>query len=215
MWEPIRGLSEFLAVLHRLESGELSPFPFYCALLYTVAGGVDAELARFVDTNWDELDGMTGDNCLVFVLGDARDEAAAGHRPFTVQEVYRVAEELGVKPRALPCAAFFTEPARSREVLRLRIGEYLPDGSAGAAGERLTTAFRGIASALSSCVRDDRRGELDCLRTELGKEHARFAGRPSGREQLEAAASTTEALEKVVVSGATIATTVLRALGGI
>lgn len=215
MWEPIRGLSEFLAVLERLESGELSPYPFYCALLYTVASGVDAELAQFVDANWDELDGMTADNCLVFVLGDKRTEVAAGHRAFTVQEVYRLAGELGVKPRALPCAAFFTDPGHSREVLRLRVGDYLPDATAGKPGERLTTAFRGIASALATCAAREQRTRLDCLRTELKREHDAFVPGPSGREQLEAAASTTEALEKVVVSGTTIATTVLRVLGGI
>jgi hypothetical protein len=215
MWEPIRGLSEFLAVLERLESGELSPYPFYCALLYTVAAGMDAELAQFVDANWDELDGMTADNCLVFVVGDKRTEAAAGHRAFTVQEVYRIAEELGVKPRALPCAAFFTDPGHSREVLRLRVGDYLPPPYAGDAGDRLTTAFRGIASALGSCAQRDQRTRMDCLRTELTKEHAALAPGPSGREQLQAAASTTAALEKVVVSGTTIATTVLRVFAGI
>ena len=201
MMQPVSGLSEFVAALAQIHHGERSPYPFYCALLYTVAEGVDADLARFVDENWAELDAMTGDHCLVFVIGDTRDEPAVGDRPFSAKEVYRVADELGVRAGALPCAAFFADPGGSREVLRLRLREYLPEG-------HLMAPFRGIASALQRCD-----GDLDCLRRELVAERERLDGDPSAREQLESAAATTAAVEKVVVGGSTIATTVLTVLG--
>ena len=108
--EPLSSLSQFLSVLAELRFGQRAPYPFYCALLYTTAEGMDAELGRYVDRNWEELDAMTGESCLVFVLGDLRYEPAAGHRPFSSREVYRVAEHLGVRASALPCAAFFSRP---------------------------------------------------------------------------------------------------------
>jgi hypothetical protein len=64
MMEPVRGLSQFVAVLADLRDGARSPYPFYCALLYTVAEGIDAELAAYVDAHCDELDAMTGDRGL-------------------------------------------------------------------------------------------------------------------------------------------------------
>lgn len=214
MMEPLSGLSEFISVLAQLKYGERSPYPFYCALLYTVAEGVDADLARFVDQHWEELDGMTGGNCLVFVVGDARPEAAAGHRAFAAAEVYRVADELGVRASALPCAAFFVEPDESRDVLRLRLADYLFDAEP-ASMSGMTAGFRGIATALSRCSSLDRDAGLDCLRDELVRERARLLGArgASASEHLESAAATTATLEKVVVSGATIASTVLGVFG--
>ena len=212
MMEPVRGLSQFVAVLADLRDGARSPYPFYCALLYTVAEGIDAELAAYVDANWDELDAMTGDRGLVFVVGDVRDEPVAGHRAFSPAEVYAIAGHLGVRSSALPCAAFFTRPAASRDVLRLRLADYLP---AERTAPALTGAFRGIASALDRCAAlPGDADRLDCLRSELIRERELWLGGPSATERLESAASAAGSMEKVVVSGATILTTVLGILGG-
>src|SRR5437764_5143276 len=75
--EPVSSLSQFLTVLTELRLGQRARYPFYCALLYTTAEGMDAALGRYVDRNWEELDAMTGETCLVFVLGDLRNEPAA------------------------------------------------------------------------------------------------------------------------------------------
>ena len=107
--EPVTGLQQFLTVLTELRFGQREGYPFYCALLYTVAAGLDADLARYVDEHEEELDAMTGDKCLVFRVGDVRSEPAAGHRPFSSHEVYRIAELLGVPARSLPCAVFFAQ----------------------------------------------------------------------------------------------------------
>jgi hypothetical protein len=218
MMEPLSGLSQFLSVLTELRLGERSPFPFYCCLLYTVADGLDTDLARYVDANWEEMDAMTGDSCLVFVVGDRKTEAAAGHKPFSPQEVYRIADHLGVRPTALPCAAFFADPEGSREMLRVRLTDYI--GHIGhiesnVDGATLTRAFRSMSSALTRCSAMPAETRLDCLRRELIQEQElAFGPKPSSAgERLSSAASTVGSVEQVVVGGATIATTVLRLLG--
>jgi len=215
MMEPVSGLSAFLSVLAELRLGERAPYPFYCALLYTIAEGLDAELARYVDANWEELDAMTDDRCLVFVVGDVHMEAAAGHKPFSTQEVYRIADHLGVRASALPCAAFFSRPDHSREVLRVRLADYLVPSVGEADGSALTRGFRGMAAAMDRCVNVSDDSRLDCLRAELVREHQRASPAPSrsAGKELASAASTTEGVEKVLVGGATIASTVLRLLG--
>ena len=55
---------------------------------------------------------------------------------------------------------------------------------------------------------------LDCLRAELIRERELWLGGPSAADRLESAASAAGSMEKVVVSGATILTTVLGILGG-
>jgi hypothetical protein len=215
MEEPLSGLSQFLSVLTELRLGERSPFPFYCGLLYTVADGLDTDLARYVDANWEEMDAMTGDRCLVFVVGDRNWETAAGHKPFSPQEVYRIADHLGVRPTALPCAAFFVDPDGSREVLRVRLIDYLGDFGSHVDGARLTRAFRSMSSALTRCSAEPAEASLECLRRELVREQElAFGGKPSSTgERLSSAASTVGSVEQVLVGGTTIATTVLRLLG--
>ena len=214
MMAPISGLSEFVTILAQLEHGERSRFPFYCALLYTVAEGVDRELAQYVDANWEELDAMTGDACLVFVVGDVHEESVAGHRPFNAAEVYRIADHLGVRASALPCAAFFARPDSSREVLRLRLADYTRHAGAAAGSSSLTQAFRGIASATTRCTDRATDGRLECLREELEREHRRVApSHQPAEDRLQSAAGSVEAVEKVLVGGKTIATTVLGVFG--
>jgi hypothetical protein len=208
MMEPLSGLSDFLSILAELRFGQRSTFPFYCALLYTIAEGLDAELARYVDADWDELDGMTGEHCLVFVIGDARTEAAAGHRPFTPAEVYRVAEHLGVGPSSLPCAAFFTSPETSQEVLRIRLADYLLAASDGATPpETLHQGFRRLAAAVRHCGGLPEGERLSCLRERLVAEHERLFGAPppSAGERLQTAGNYAGALAKVVTVASPLA----------
>jgi hypothetical protein len=214
MMEPVTGLSEFLTVLAELRFGQRSPYPFYCALLYTVAEGLDAQLATYIEENWDELDAMTGDRCLVFTVGDVREEPAAGHRAFSPREIYRIADHLGVQASALPCAAFFSRLEDSRDVVRVRFADYLR--LAGASGApALTRAFRAITSAIGRCSDLPSDQRLDCLREKLVHEHEKAfpSTSPTVDERLESAATTVGSVEKVVVSGTTIASTVLRVLG--
>lgn len=74
--------------LGKIERGEHPPYPFYCALLYTVSEGLDARLSEYVDQNWDELDSMTGSSCLVLFVG-AGPRADSEAQPFAQKEVYR------------------------------------------------------------------------------------------------------------------------------
>jgi hypothetical protein len=213
--EPVSSLSQFLSVLTELRLGQRARYPFYCALLYTTAKGMDAALGRYVDRNWEELDAMTGETCLVFVLGDLRNEPAAGDRPFSSREVYRVAEHLGVRASALPCAAFFARPDHSREVLRVRISDYLGPQAPDADERTLTRAFRGMSAAIARCARLSAADRIDCLRAELIREQREsfpVAAPPPG-QGLASAASTVDSVEKVIVGGTTIAATVLRVLG--
>ena len=120
MMEPLTGLTELIAVLSALERGEKAGFPIYCALLFTAEDGLDEQISRFVGQHWSELDDMTGDDCLVFVVGDRDPEQVIGGRRFAPREVYSIARELGARADALPCACFFVDPSSSREVLRVR-----------------------------------------------------------------------------------------------
>jgi hypothetical protein len=215
MMEPVSGLSEFLTVVTELRFGQRSPYPFYCALLYTVAEGADAALARYIEENWDELDAMTGDRCLVFTVGDAHPEPAAGHRPFSPQEIYRIADHLGVRASALPCAAFFSNLDESREVIRVRLADYVRWSPDRQNGPTFTRAFRAITTALTRCSDHSQAERIDCLRDALVREHesAFPSESPTPADRLDSTASAVGSVEKVLVSGTTIATTVLRVLG--
>ena len=59
---------------------------------------------------------MTGEDCLVFVVGDRDQEQVVGGRRFAAREAYSIGRELGAKPDVLPCAYFFVDPATSRDV---------------------------------------------------------------------------------------------------
>jgi hypothetical protein len=126
-----------------------------------------------------------------------------------------VAEHLGVRASSLPCAAFFSRPDHSREVLRVRISDYLGPRAPEADDQTLTRAFRGMSAAVARCAHLDADGRIDCLRAELIREQREAfpAATPPTGDKLASAASTVDPVEKVVVGGTTIATTVLRALG--
>jgi hypothetical protein len=215
--EPVTGLQQFLTVLAELRFGQREGYPFYCALLYTVAAGLDADLARYVDEHEEELDAMTGDRCLVFRVGDVRAEPAAGHRPFATHEVYRIAELLGVSQRSLPCAVFFAEPDASRELLTLRLASFVraePTGETSA--QTLNRAFRGIATALDDCSRLPVDERLACLRASLRAEHERLGGReapPTVGERIQDAGATAEAAGSIITLGTTIAVAAAKAFG--
>lgn len=226
--KPVSGLRGFTRHMSAVAEGTGRAYSVYCALLYTVAEGADAEIARYVATHWDELDAMTSNRCLVFVIGETgfryRD-AGIDYSPQRVPggstlmpdqlspaQVYRVADYLGVRPTALPCAAFFVRPQSSREVLRLRLADYVPDASD---PEQMTRSFRGIATATETCRKAPMSERLDCLREELVRERERMVPRvgPSPAERVDAAAATVESVEKVLVSSTTIAGALLRVLG--
>jgi hypothetical protein len=174
--EPLGSLEAFLAVLKSIANGERPPYAFYCALLYTAAGGADARIARYLEKHWEELDGLTGG--------------------------------MGVRASALPCAALFTDPARSRELLRVQLSKYLPPDPDEAI---LTDAFRGMADALNHCRSASQSTRLDCLRPELIKEHDRLephlppGQRVSAEERLQEAGAWSDALHKVLPLGTSIA----------
>jgi hypothetical protein len=210
MMQPISGLTEFIAALSALERGQDAGYPFYCALLYTVEDGLDERIAQFVADHWWELDDMTGDECLVFVVGDRDEEQVVGGRRFAPREVYSIARELGAKPDVLPCACFFVDPSTSREVLRLRLRDYLPPPERRAEDD-LTRAFRGIAAALQSCAAEASETRLACLRAELTEQHSRLLGRQSPAEQASHASG--GSFERVLASGASIASSIATVLG--
>jgi hypothetical protein len=200
--EPLGSLEAFVAVLSEIERGDRPPYPFYCALLYTTAGGTDARVSEYLESNWQDLDGMTGDRCLVFLIADNAPIPIVRGREFTPTEVYRVADELGIRASSLPCAAFFADPAGSRELLRVKLSEYLPPE---ATGPTFTSAFRGIADALNRCRPLDRDGRLDCLRAELVEEHKRLQPGPSADERVQQAGQRADSLQKVLTLGTSIA----------
>lgn len=210
MMQPLSGLTEFIAVLSALERGEDAGFPFYCALLFTLEEGLDQQIARFVGQRWRELDDMTGDDCLVFVIGDRDPEQVVGGRRFAVGEVYSIARELGARPDALPCACFFVDPAASREVLRVRLRDYLPPPESRAEDD-LTRGFRGLGAALQTCAGRPSQQRLQCLRAELLDQHMWLARErdltsPDPRES-------GESFQRVLTTGASIASSVATVLG--
>lgn len=200
--EPLGSLEAFLAALEDIEAGQKPAYPFYCALIYTAAGGADARISDYLAASWEELDGLTGDKCLVFLIADRAPRPIVRDRPFTPAEVYRVADELGVRASALPCAAFFVDPATSRELLRVQLGKYLPADPDHAI---LTDAFRGIADALHRCRPASQSTRLDCLRAELIEEHEHLMPAVSTGQRLQEAGAWSDALQKVVTVGASIA----------
>ena len=66
---PVHGLADFLARTAEIERGDVRPFPTYCALLYTTEKGTDEAIARYVSESFGELHAMTGNDCLVFLVG--------------------------------------------------------------------------------------------------------------------------------------------------
>jgi hypothetical protein len=208
--EPVHGIREFVDALARLEAGQEAPYPFYCVLLCTAAEGLDAELSAFVDKHWEELDAMTDTNCLVFVVG--KGPCADPDRQFAPKDVYRIAEHLGVRSSALPCAAFFSRPDQSPDVLRVRLETFLRGGPVEG---KMITRFRGLATALNRCagIRDEG-DRLERLREALLEEHGWWNHRTTTTgEKLDVAASTAGVIEKVLAVGATVGGTLLKALG--
>lgn len=210
MMQPISGLTDFLAVLSALERGEDAGFPIYCALLFTSEEGLDQRIGVFVAEHWWELDDMTANDCLVFVIGDRDHEQVLGGRQFTPNEVYSVARELGAKADVLPCACFFVDPSTSRDVLRLRLRDYLPPSEPSGDGD-LTRGFRAIGSALQSCAQCPVDERLDCLRAQLIEQHRRLVG---DRESDAAGSQESgRSFERVLASGASIASSIATVLG--
>jgi hypothetical protein len=209
MMQPISGLTEFLALLSRLERGEAGGFPIYCALLFTTEGGLDERIAHFVADHWWELDDMTADDCLVFVVGDRDQEQVVGGRRLVPSEIYSVARELGARADVLPCACFFVEPASSRDVLRLRLRDYIP-GADPPAEDDLTRAFRAVGSALQTCATRPADQRLDCLRAELTHQHERLVG---DRGSTGGPAQSLGRAERVLASGASVAASIATVLG--
>src|SRR4051794_13736928 len=97
---PVVNLDAMVSDLQRIRAGRGSPYPFYGALLFTRAPGADANLRGFVASQKDELNALTGRRCKLFYL---RDDWGGVH----AEQVYRVADALGVSAGALPCLAFF------------------------------------------------------------------------------------------------------------
>ena len=107
---------------------EARRYPVYGVLMYTAEGGLDAAVHRYVCANWDALEALTGDDCLIFALEDIS-EWAAGEESLgrlRREEVYDIARMLNVPLDALPALALFVEPDSRRKALILPLVEWLP-----------------------------------------------------------------------------------------
>jgi hypothetical protein len=225
---PVRGAGDFFAALAAIERGEMRAYPTHCALLYTAEEGLDQAIARYVSESFGELDAMTGDDCLVFVVDDVQSDwrpqesnwrSPVHAAPLSRSDVYRIARALGIAPSSLPCAAFFVHPSGSEDLLTLRLGPYMPTDAHGTS--TVAPMFRAIASATRTCAEDPDEARLTCLRGALEREHARMTqlgfGRdvePSKRRGLfRTAGDTAASVNSIHLAGKTIAAAFAEALG--
>jgi hypothetical protein len=181
---------------------EQDDFPFYGVLLYTRAPGADSNLRGLVNAYKEELDALTGANCLLYFIQNGGE--------VDIAQVYRVAEALGVSATALPCATFFSEPAVSRQVLRVRLNEFgLP--LTYYSRDHLIRNFRSIADALGRSAGASDGERMETLRAELIREHERLRHvvPATARERLESAGATAGAASAVFAVGKNVASAVL------
>jgi hypothetical protein len=137
---PIGNLADFRAALQDPE-----PYPFYAVILYTAKNSADQAVREYVRSHWYEIDALTGRDCLVFVLENRDDQAIENFRP---QDVYLIAEHLGVDKATVPGVVFFTDPRERPEFVALRFRELLADG---VSDDELTALLRDVADVLARC----------------------------------------------------------------
>jgi hypothetical protein len=155
-WEPLGGYREIL-------EGGFPPYHYYAVLLCTNETGLDAQIQQHVVDNWDSLDHMTGEVCLVFSVADQAPGSGRPDRTFPATAVYDIAREFGVRMTDLPAVVVFLTPtAPDVEMLIVPMVSYLP--SDGIASEDITRAFRGLATAMFDCSTKSYAERLDCLR---------------------------------------------------
>lgn len=172
---PTFSMKNFVRLIQQADS-----YPFYCALLYTPEGGLDARIHEYVKRQWQYLNGLTGYSCLMFAVEDVVEGPSI--EDFKPEEVYDIARYLGASVDHLPCMVFFTEPRRRNDTLILKLGDFLPEPG-GVTDEDLTSFFRAVQSNVDACGSSPADFRLQCLRDGLEKrwpKESRWAGVWSG-----------------------------------
>jgi len=150
---------------NQLERGEA--YPFYAVLLYTPLNGLNVRLHEYVESRWDFLNSLTGDNCLMVAL-EKRGRPIGRFRP---EIVYEIARFLGVAVNQIPCLVLFTEPQQRNETLVLDLTNLL---SLTPTEEELTTFFQDLQAVMDSCA-EQNQDLYSCLQSGLNREVMRPA----------------------------------------
>lgn len=171
MMRPVYSLQDLTYLLDQpKEAGAApdgEPFPYYCALLYTLVNGLDGRLHEYVRARWDLMNGLTGDACLLVTLEDVSRPAASAE--FRAEDVYAIARTLGASVATLPCMVFFTNPQTRNDTYLLRLKDVFPDYTQ-LADDDLTSFFRRVAAAIDDChARSSVEQRLPCLRQTLSR----------------------------------------------
>ena len=205
----MRGAGGFFVALEAIKRGEMQAYPIYCALLYTAEEGLDEKIARYVSESFGELDAMTSEDCLVFVVDDVNADWLPGQSgeqhampPLNRSDVYRLAEELGIPPSPLPCAAFFIRPS-AKELLTLPLNVYVPTDTTGVPA--IVPTFRAIASATRTCAKKPRDDRLKCLDVALKRERKAMRARRSVQDVVGEVGETAGSINKIRDAGMSIA----------
>ncbi len=144
-----------------------SPFPYYCALLYTLVNGLDGQLHTYIRGRWDLMNGLTGNSCLLMTLEDVSRQPTSAE--FRAEDVYAIARTLGASVDALPCMIFFTDPETRNDTYLLKLKDVFPDYRQ-VTDDALTAFFRRVAAVIDDCyARQPADGRLSCLRDALGE----------------------------------------------
>ena len=153
---PIRNLEEVIEHWDIFESKWRSLYAFF---LYT---NEDRNIARYVREYFHELDRLSGNECLIFLIDKpprtweeearTRDyweeftfraivwEGFKEVMPYDRSRAYEIAEFLGIRPNLIPCIVFFRN-INEREILVYPLDNSWSD-------ERLTREFRELFSAI-------------------------------------------------------------------
>src|SRR2546423_1150266 len=126
---------------NQLERGDF--YPFYAVLLYTPLNGLNVRLHEYVESRWEFLNNLTGNNCLMVAL-EKRGRPIGRFRP---EIVYDIARFLGVAVNQIPCLILFTDPKHRQETAVLDLKQLL---SSAPTDEALTTFFQDLQTVFDN-----------------------------------------------------------------
>jgi len=187
---PIRSLEEVIEHWDIFEGRWRSLYAFF---LYT---NEDRNIARYVREYFRELDRLSGNECLIFLIDKpprtweeearTRDyweeftfrtrvwEGFKEVMPYDKSRAYEIAEFLGIQPSLIPCIVFFRN-INEREIFVYPLDNSWSDG-------RLTREFRELFSAIREGCENI--GDDDERKEKIWRNLERFIRRRSRRQRI-------------------------------
>jgi hypothetical protein len=120
-------------------------YPFYAVLLYAPINGLDGRIDDYVDSHFELLNSLTGENCLLVAVKAPEPSPSAGG---PTSSVYEAARMLSVSVEDMPALVVFSNPGR-KDIELVRLGDILEsDANDG----DITKVFRTMQAAIDRSV---------------------------------------------------------------